>query len=141
MRARDANSHNLVTAEKFVAKILCVDDDSTANLSNSAILQKAGHRVDVCKSAEDAISRLRADAYDALITDWRLADGSARGVIQAARLKPETLVIVVSGFVGEAFQASGSAADLYLDKPVGPAELVTIINTLLVERKTGSFAQ
>jgi DNA-binding response OmpR family regulator len=122
-----------------VAKILCVDDDSTASLSKRVVLQKAGHQVDICKSAEDAVSRLRADAYDALITDWRLTDGSARGIIQAARLKPETVVIVVSGFVGEAFQASGPPADLYLDKPVGPAELVMIIEALLAERKVRPF--
>ena len=80
-----------------MARILCVDDDSTANLTKRNVLQRAGHSVDICKSADDAVFRLRATAYDALITDWRLAEGSARGIIQAARLQSETLVIVVSG--------------------------------------------
>ena len=40
-------------------------------------------------------------------------------------------VVVVSGYVSEAFQAPEPLADLYLEKPINPEELVTIVNELL----------
>jgi len=47
-------------------------------------------------------------------------------------------VVVVSGYVSEAFQAAEPLADLYLEKPVDPGELVTIVNELL---KSGEPSQ
>jgi DNA-binding response OmpR family regulator len=38
---------------------------------------------------------------------------------------------VVSGFVNDAYQAAEPLADLYLEKPVNPEELVMIVNEFL----------
>jgi DNA-binding response OmpR family regulator len=91
--------------------------------------------VSVSTSARAAIDMLRVSTYDAIVTDWRLGSVNARGVIQAAKQKAEVPVVVVSGFVAEAFQASGPMADLYLDKPIDPSELATILETLLDEAR------
>jgi DNA-binding response OmpR family regulator len=52
-------------------------------------------------------------------------------VVQAAKNHSTMPVVVVSGFVAEAYQAAEPLADLYLEKPVNPEELVTIVNELL----------
>ncbi len=118
-----------------MAHILCVDDDPAANAIKDKILGRAGHRVDLCLSADSAVRRLTEGRYDALITDWRLGGVSARTVVQAARgLASKTLIVVVSGFIAEAFQSQGPVADLYLDKPVDPSELVMILDALLREQ-------
>lgn len=121
---------------KNLARILCVDDDPTANELKREILSRAGHRVDLCISVEAAVQHLRQAMYDVLIADWRLGEVNARRVLQTAReLGSETLIVVVSGFIAEAFQAQGPVADLYLDKPVDPKELLMVLDALLRERK------
>jgi DNA-binding response OmpR family regulator len=113
-----------------MAKILCVDDHSHVSL-NCAVLEAAGHVVTSATSAQEAIGKLQDNRYDAVVTDWRLGDGNGRAIVQAARTQSALPVIVVSAHVAEAFQAAEPMADLYLEKPVNPEELVTIVNELL----------
>ena len=114
-----------------MAKILCVDDEPHVVTLKCAILEAAGHDVTPSTSAKDAISKLAHDSYDAVVTDWRLGDANGRAVVQAAKSTSTMPVVVVSGYVAEAFQAAEPLADLYLEKPVNPEELVTIVNELL----------
>jgi DNA-binding response OmpR family regulator len=117
-----------------MARILCVDDEPNVVKLKCAILEAAGHQVTPCTSAADAIEKLKHAEYDAVITDWRLGDANGRAVVQAAKDHSNMPVVVVSGYVNDAFQAAEPLADLYLEKPVNPEELVTIVNELL---KTG----
>ena len=110
-----------------MARILCVDDEPAAAQLKCSILERAGHQ---------AIAYLRAEQFDAVVTDWRLGEESARAVVEAAKERFHVPVVVVSGFVAEAFHAPEPAADLYLEKPVNADELVTIIQTLLGRGKT-----
>ena len=120
-----------------MAKILCVDDEPHVVTLKCAILESAGHSVTACTSAREAIEKLRQNAYDAVVTDWRLGDANGRAIVQAAKDHSSMPVVVVSGYVAEAFQAAEPLADLYLEKPVNPEELVTIVDELL---KTGEKA-
>jgi len=117
-----------------MAKILCVDDDSHIVNLKCAILEAAGHQATPATSAQEAISRLEKESYDAIVTDWRLGDANGRAVVQAAKSQSTIPVVVVSAYVAEAFQAAEPLADLYLEKPVNPEELVTILNELLKTR-------
>jgi two-component system response regulator HydG len=114
-----------------MAKILCVDDEPNVVRLKCTILEAAGHQATPATSAQDAIQKLEESAYDAVVTDWRLGDANGRAILQAAKANPTMPVVVVSGYVSEAFQAAEPLADLYLEKPVNPDELVTIVNELL----------
>jgi len=114
-----------------MAKILCVDDEPHVVTLKCAILEAAGHDVTASTSAHDAIQKLQHEEFDAVVTDWRLGDANGRAVVQAAKSHSSMPVVVVSGYVAEAFQAAEPLADLYLEKPVNPEELVTIVNELL----------
>ena len=113
-----------------MARILCVDDEPGILSLKCSILEAAGHTVTACISVRDALARLRGDAYDLVITDWRLGDASGQAVVEAAKARPGTPVIVVSGFLAEAGEGR-PAADLYLEKPLHPRQLVEAVQRLL----------
>jgi DNA-binding response OmpR family regulator len=114
-----------------MAKILCVDDEPHIVKLKCDILNAAGHEVTSATSAQEAIEKLTEETFDAVVTDWRLGDGDGRAIVQAAKTRSSMPVVVVSGYVSEAFQAAEPLADLYLEKPADPEELVTILNELL----------
>jgi DNA-binding NtrC family response regulator len=114
-----------------MASILCVDDEPNIVALKCAILQAAGHQVTPSTSAHDAIEKLEHNNYDAVVTDWRLGDANGHAIVQTAKTRSSMPVVVVSGYVAEAFQAAEPLADLYLEKPVDPEELVTVVNQLL----------
>jgi DNA-binding response OmpR family regulator len=122
----------------MVASILCVDDDPEVVALKKQILESAGHKVTACLSTEQAVQALSDQTFDAVVTDWRLGDGLGRAVVQSAKAHASVPVIVVSGFVTEAFQAAEPLADLYLEKPVNPQELLKVLETLLRGRPRGS---
>jgi DNA-binding response OmpR family regulator len=115
----------------LMARILCIDDEPHVVKLKCAILEQAGHEVTPATSAREAIEMMDANEYDAIVTDWRLGDGNGRSVVQAAKNHSTVPVVVVSGYVAEAYQSAEPLADLYLEKPVNPEELVTIVNELL----------
>lgn len=114
-----------------MARILCIDDEPHVVKLKCAILEQAGHDVTPATSAHQALEMIKANDYDAVVTDWRLGDDNGRGIVLAAKNGSTTPVVVVSGYVAEAYQSAEPLADLYLEKPVNPEELVTIVNELL----------
>jgi len=121
-----------------MARILCVDDEPHVVTLKCAILEQAGHTVTAATSARDAVNQLQHNAFDAVVTDWRLGDSDGRRVVEAAKKHSAVPVVVVSGYVAEAFQGAEPQADLYLEKPVKPEDLVTIVNKLLKASDNGT---
>lgn len=114
-----------------MAKILCVDDDPGIISFKRIILEQAGYEVTTCTSAEDAIREIERVVFDGVVTDWRLGSDRGRAIVEAAKARLTVPVVVVSGYVAEAFQAAEPLADIYLEKPADPRELVQILRTLL----------
>ncbi len=114
-----------------LARILCVDDEAGAVGLKRAILERAGHDVTVCSTAPEAIALLLTETFDAIVTDWKLGEDSGREVLVAAKTQSHVPVVVVSGYCAEAFTAVEPQADIYLEKPVDPEELVAIVSALL----------
>ena len=121
-----------------MARILCVDDDPDTVAVKREILERAGHSVTACISADEAFLELERQSFDAVVTDWRLGNRLGRSVVQMAKAHSGVPVVVVSGYVSEAFQAAEPLADLYLEKPVDPRELVTVMEALLRARNGSS---
>jgi len=118
-----------------MARILCVDDEQVE--VKCAVLAMAGHTVTPAASAREALEKLRDNDYDAVVTDWLLGDADGRVVVEAAKNKSNgdaIPVVVVTAFITHAYAAAEPLADLYLEKPVDPEELILIVNELLKQR-------
>jgi len=131
MGRRQANPLDIV-----MARILCVDDEQHAAKLKCIILETAGHEATPATSASEAISLLQSNPYDLVVTDWRLGNASGRDIVVAARQLADTPVVVISGYVNEAFQAPDPMADYYLEKPVNPDELIRIVDDLVKPNAT-----
>lgn len=114
-----------------MANILCVDDEVHAARLKCIILETAGHKATPATSLTEAVSLLEQNTYDLVVTDWRLGEASGRDVVIAARKLSGTPVVVISGYVNEAFQAPDPLPDYYLEKPVNPEELIAVVADLV----------
>lgn len=119
-----------------MAKILCVDDEKAVTALKKQILEQAGHSVITCDSADQAVRLLSQTDFDAVVTDWRLGEDRGRKIVEAAKSKSSVPVVVVSGYVAEAFQSAEPLADLYLEKPADPRELLEILEALLTRQRS-----
>jgi DNA-binding response OmpR family regulator len=121
-----------------MARILCIDDEPEMVMLKRAILEQAGHEVTTATSAREAVDLMNHNDYEAVVTDWRLGDGDGRTVVRAAKEHSTMPVVVVSGYVAEAYRSAEPLADLYLEKPVNPEELLTIVDELLKASARGA---
>jgi len=114
-----------------MARILCVDDQAHAAKLKCIILETAGHQATPATSLLEAVALMDSNPYDVVVTDWRLGEACGRDVVVAARRHSDIPVVVISGYVSEAFQAPDPLADYYLEKPVNPEELISVVNELV----------
>ena len=119
------------------ARVLVVDDEKSMRDLLAITLKRAGHEVAVAEGGEAAIEAIRADTFDAIITDLRMPKVDGLGVLRAAKeLSPETAVLVVTAFASTetAVEAMKLGAYDYITKPFKLDEVDLIIKNAL-ERK------
>jgi DNA-binding response OmpR family regulator len=94
-------------------------------------LQRAGHSVMAASSAQAAYRMLETERLDLLVTSWLLDGVTAAGVIEKAKSGRSVLVMVVSNFIGEAFQQVDASVDLFVEKPVTARNFLHFVDILL----------
>lgn len=110
----------------MAARILVVDDDHAHLTMLVAMLRSWGYEVDTADDGATAISRVRAAAYDAVLTDVRMAEVDG---IEALRrihdFNPCLPVLVMTAYssLGTAVNALKAGALDYLHKPLDFDEL------------------
>jgi CheY-like chemotaxis protein len=122
-----------------MSKVLCVDDEPEVLVTMCQVLKGAGHTVSSAGSAREAIAKISNDEFDAVVTDWRLGDADGRTVLQAVRNLGDGAVpvVVFTAYKEDAITAPEPFADLYLEKPVEPEELIKILEELLKKPRYG----
>jgi len=101
-------------------KILLADDEKSIAVTLGDALRGAGHVVTVVPDGEQAISTLKTDSFDCVITDIRLPKADGLKVLRAAKeTQPSSRVILITAYasVEDAVAAIKDGAEDYIQKP------------------------
>ena len=109
--------------------LLLVDDEAGIREGLASFLRLKGYRVHTAASSCEARDRLESDAFDLVITDWRLAGGSPQTFLPLC----DCPAIVMSGYPEEVVADGLSAV---LSKPVSPHQLLEKIEALEAQPQT-----
>jgi two-component system, NtrC family, response regulator AtoC len=121
-----------------MARVLVVDDEEGIREFVAEALEDDGHVVVRAKDGAEASARLRAQAFDLMVTDLRMPEIDGMTLVRTARAEqPEMEVIVLTahGSVETAVEAMKLGAFDYLRKPLGsPGELRLLVSRALERR-------
>jgi DNA-binding NtrC family response regulator len=121
----------------YQAEILLVDDEAAIRFGVGDFLSAKGFFVHEAATAAAALEALQVSRPDAMVIDYRLPDGNALDVIQAARaIDPRLFIVLLTayGSIELAVEAVKAGAEQFLTKPVD-------LETLLVVLRRGLEAQ
>jgi len=104
------------------------------------LLSKAGSNLPIAPSGEEAVTLLRGNrnGYRALVADVKLR-GRMDGweVARHAReIDPEFPIVYMTGASADQWPSHGVPNSILLQKPFAPAQLVTAVSQLLINRTT-----
>lgn len=108
-------------------RVLVVDDDENLRVTLGLLLRGSGFEVEQAASGEEALERLAAAPFDAMVSDVRM--GKLSGVDLACRAKrawPGLRVILMSGFCG-AEELAAAPVEGFTEKPPDMESLVAML--------------
>ncbi len=115
---------------KVTTRILVVDDEAPIRTLVSQVLVGEGYEVVEVASAEDALKVFRDNHFPLVISDIRMGRMSGLELLdEVKRLRPETLVVIMSAYVSidSAIAALKAGAYDYLIKPFEDLELIVSV--------------
>ena len=122
---------------RYMDKILIVEDDKVIIENLTAFLQSENFTVDAASGQKEALSLLERNSYDLVLLDISLRDGNGYALCSAVKNSSSTPVIFVTASDDEFSVVAGldMGADDYISKPYRPRELLSRIRSVL--RRTG----
>lgn len=118
--------------------VLVVEDDAALRQTITESLEMAGFAAAQAVDAADAVERLKAYAYDAMVVDLLLPDASGLEVLEEAVSRyPQLPVVIITGFGGveEAVKAMKRGAIDFLIKPFQLAGLSRVLQAAVDQRR------
>ncbi len=118
--------------------ILVVDDDPDFLAVIKRILENKGYEVETAASASEAISLIRERFYNAAILDISLPDADGTELLSRfLERHPDIIAIMLTGHssVQNAVQSLNRGAFAYLEKPLDPETLLSILGRGLEKQR------
>jgi len=114
-------------------KVLIIDDEDIIRECCLRALSARGYEVDTAADGPEGLKKAAENIYDVIFLDLVMPrmDGQevARGIYE---LHTDTRLVIISGYAAEEARrkADDMGADLYLEKPFSPSDLVNAIKTV-----------
>jgi DNA-binding response OmpR family regulator len=113
--------------------LLVVEDEARMAQLLQRGLSEEGHRVDTCRTADEAREQAEAVPYDVILLDWALPGADGVSLLRQWRehgLRTPVLMLTARGTVGERVLGLKAGADDYLVKPFAFEELLARLEAL-----------
>ncbi|MBU2608319.1 MAG: response regulator [Chloroflexi bacterium] len=120
------------------ARILVVDDDTGFLQVAGSILRAKGYEADTAASGDEAVSRIKEHFCNVAILDISLPDIAGTELLSTLlNINPDILAIMLTGHssVQNAVQSLNRGAFAYLEKPLDPEQLLSVINRGLEKQR------
>ena len=114
--------------------VLVVDDHARARDSMADVLRSAGHQVECCCSAAEALQKVREQSYDVIITDLRMPGMTGLEFIKALserRVDAQMIMVTAHASVAVAVEAMRLGAFDFIEKPFKIDELESLVTRAL----------
>ena len=131
-------------SKNAAAQVLIVDDHHQTRESMAFVLHQAGHAVESCSSAAEALNRLAARQYDCLITDLKMPGMSGIELIvelETRRVRLPIVMVTAHASVGTAVEAMRHGAFDYIEKPFDADQLERLVAQAIGHGRTQSPAE
>lgn len=118
-------------------RILLVEDHGDTRRILARLLTHCGHKISIAESVEEALAILQSKAFDAVLSDIGLPDGTGHEIIAEAKRTQQLKGVALTGFgMAEDVRRSKEAGfDFHLTKPVDFGELRNVLGQIGVSSR------
>jgi CheY-like chemotaxis protein len=117
-------------------RVLFADDDQAAREGLAEMLRRMGYTCETAATADEAVEKLRASAFEALISDIHMPGNTGLELVEAtARVVPGLPVILLTGrpSVETAARSVRLPVTAYLTKPPDFQELARVLDQAIAD--------
>ena len=128
------NTANVSKTDRFIVRILVVEDDALLAEGLTSVLNRAGHGVTHATTGRHADLMLRDEAFDLVVLDVGLPDIDGFEVLRRLRQRHSSsnvLVLTARDAVEDRVHGLDLGADDYLTKPFSVTEFEARVRALL----------
>jgi len=125
-----------------MSQILIVEDDTTFAQIIEGFLSKNNYVVATAVDLNEAFKLVNKQAYELLLIDYRLPDGTGLDLLKHVRDKGINVpIIIMTSFndVRTAVKSIQLGAFDYITKPINPDELLMVVKGLLNKKQTSTI--
>ncbi|MCK5224779.1 sigma-54-dependent Fis family transcriptional regulator, partial [Candidatus Calescamantes bacterium] len=118
-------------------KILIVDDEQAIRKTFNMVLSYADHSVVEARTAEEALQKIKGDAFDVVFLDVKLPKRSGLEIVpDIKKASSGTYIIVITGHgnVVDAVDAMKMGVYDYMEKPVSVEKIKFLLNNIGEEK-------